>query len=237
MKVDLYENYTTTSVLFNVDEAKFTQNSIIYFKHHILPHFPENKEIKILEIGCGYGRYNKAITDLGYQNIVGIDISQEQVTYAREKMGLKNVFLADASEFLDQDKKYDVILLMDVLEHLEIAYAVTLLKKIHRSLHEGGKFIIHVPNSFAPLRPSFNGDITHIRSFSADSMSQLLRMAGFTKTTHYALNPIAKNASSLLRSLLWRYFLSPAIKAFLLIANGSASGGIYTSNLLTVTTK
>lgn len=237
MKVDLYENYTSTSVLYDVDEEEFTKNSAIYFRKNLLEYFGANNNIKILEIGCGYGRYTKAILESGFKNVIGIDISKEQVTYAKEKLGLNNVFVADAIEYLDKSDTYDMILLMDVLEHLELEYAVLLLRKVFSRLQPGGRFIIHVPNSLAPFRPSYYGDVTHVRSFSVDSMSQILRMSGFKKFDHYALPPMMLGIKSSIRRLIWSTIICPGIKLFLKIANGSTSGGIYTSNLLTVAAK
>jgi SAM-dependent methyltransferase len=237
MKIDLYENYTSTSVLFGVDEKEFTRNSAIYFNKNLLQHFGANKDSRILEIGCGYGRYTKAMLEAGYQHVIGIDISKEQVTYAREQLGLSNVYVADAIEYLDKGEQYDLILLMDVLEHLDLEYAVLLLRKVYENLRPGGRFIIHVPNSLSPFRPSYYGDVTHVRSFSVDSMSQILRMGGFQKFSHYPLPPMALGLKSAIRRLLWLGVISPAIKLLLKISNGSTSGGIYTSNLLTVAVK
>ena len=237
MGIDLYENYTSTSVLSGVNEVELTKWSAKYFKKNFLKHLGNEKNIQILEIGCGYGRYTKTILNLGYQNITGIDISREQILYAQEKLGLNNVQVADAVEFLDQEKKYDVIILMDVLEHLELTYAILLLRKIQANLRENGRFIIHVPNGLAPLTPPFHGDVTHIRAFSVDSMSQILRMAGFKEFKHFALPPLITGFTSLIRRTLWSGVINPLIKAFMLIANGGTSGGIYTSNLLTVAYK
>ncbi|GEO04623.1 hypothetical protein AAE02nite_22870 [Adhaeribacter aerolatus] len=237
MDIDVYENYTSTSVLSGVNEVELTKWSAKYFKKNFLKHLGSDKNIQILEIGCGYGRYTKTIVDLGYNNITGIDISKEQVMYAQQTLGLKNVYLADAIEFLDNGRKYDVIILMDVLEHLELSYAIILLKKIHASLLSKGRFIIHVPNGLAPLTPPYHGDVTHIRAFSVDSMSQILRMAGFKYFDHFALPPLVTGITSLIRRIIWSGILNPLLKAFLLVANGGTSGGIYTSNLLTVAYK
>lgn len=237
MNIDIYENYTSTSVLTNVDEVKLTKWSYQYFNEYVLKHLGANKDISVLEIGCGYGRYTKAMMDSGFTNVKGIDISREQIQYAREKLGIKNVELADALEYLTSEKKYDVILLMDVLEHLELQYAITLLSKIYASLKGGGKLIIHVPNGLAPLTPPFHGDVTHVRSYSVNSMSQILRMSGFKEFRHLPLPPLITGIASFIRRVLWTFILNPMIKAFLLVANGGTSGGIYTSNLLTIAYK
>lgn len=236
MKEDIYKNYTSTSVLTGVDVKKLTAWSHRYFRAFILPYIPQDKKCKILEIGCGYGRYTHLLTQtLGYANTVGLDISEEQIEFAKNKYGLTNVWKADALEYLETDQqKYDIVILMDVLEHLELEYAIRLLKKIKQSLIQNGKLIIQVPNGLSPLKPIFYGDVTHLRAFSVNSMTQILRMAGFQVFQHVALPPLVHNIKSLLHRIVWAGFINPLVYLFVLLSHGSAVGGIFSSNLLTI---
>lgn len=239
MKVDIYKNYTSTSVLAGVDVEKFTDWSHRYFKTFILPHIPENQDCKILEIGCGYGRYTGLLTStLRYDNTVGIDISEEQIEFARKHYGLKNVFKADAVEYLKlNSNRYDVVILMDVLEHLELTYAVELLQQIHDALNSGGKLIIQVPNGLSPMKPIFYGDVTHVRAFSVNSISQILRMAGFKDFKSYAIPPLVHSVKSFLHRIIWTAIINPLIYLFVVLSHGNPVGGIFSSNLLTIAIK
>jgi SAM-dependent methyltransferase len=237
-KIDLYENYTTTSVLSDRNEAEFTKWSAKYLKKYVIPHFPKNKNSNILEIGCGYGRYTKAMGEFGYANVLGIDISEEQINYARKNLGISNVQKEDAIDFLEKNsKKYDTVVLMDVMEHLELDYSLRLLQRIYQSLNNNGVLIIQVPNGMSFLAPSFHSDVTHLRAYSAPSMTQSLRIGGFSNFEHYPLPPLVRGISSGIRSICWKCFINPVIAAYMLIANGGKMGGIYTSNLLTVAKK
>ena len=82
MKCDFYKNYTTTSMLLGENEHTITNLSIKYFNHHISRHLPHDKKSSILDIGCGFGRYLKALEMNGYPNSFGIDPSEEQISYA-----------------------------------------------------------------------------------------------------------------------------------------------------------
>lgn len=236
MKEDIYKNYTSTSVLAGVDVKKFTEWSHQYFKAFILPYIPADKKSKILEIGCGYGRYTQFITQtLGYQNTVGMDISEEQIEYAKKNYNLTNVFQADALAYLEShEEKYDVVILMDVLEHLELDYAVRLLRKVNESLQQNGKLIIQVPNGLSPLKPIFYSDVTHVRAFSVNSMSQILRMAGFSQFKHAALPPLVHGIKSFVQRVLWTLLINPLVYTFVTLSHGNPAGGVYSSNLLTV---
>ena len=239
MTEDIYKNYTSTSVLTGVDVEKFTKWSHRYFRRFILPHIPTDKKSKILEIGCGYGRYTQLITQtLGYEQTIGVDISEEQIEYARKNYKLTNVFKADALEYLKNHvEKYDVVILMDVLEHLDLAYAIGLLSAIRESLAPTGKLVIQVPNGLSPMTPIFYGDVTHVRPFSVNSMSQILRMAGFTQFKNASVPPMVYNLKSAIHWFLWKVVVNPVVYVFLMMSHGSAVGGVYSSNLLTVAYK
>lgn len=239
MEQGAFKNYTSTSVLAGVDVEQFTHWSHRYFKKVIQPHLSANKEEGVLEIGCGYGRYTGLITnDMGYKNTVGIDISEEQIQFAKDHFHLTNVFCVDAIQYLQQSpSQYKTIILMDVLEHLELSYAVTLLQLCYAQLKPGGKFIIQVPNGLSPMKPIFYGDVTHVRAFSVNSMSQILRMGGFSRFEHLALPPLVTGFKSFIHWLLWRIFVNPAIRIFVLLSHGNTAGGIYSSNLLTIASK
>jgi 2-polyprenyl-3-methyl-5-hydroxy-6-metoxy-1,4-benzoquinol methylase len=234
-----FKNYTSTSVLAGVDVEKFTLWSHQYFIKNILQHLPTNKDASILEIGCGYGRYTGLLTDiLKYEKVIGLDISEEQIQFARNHYNLNNVFCDDAISFLEKDKnKYNTIILMDVLEHLELSYSIKLLQMIKEALLEGGKLIIQVPNGLSPMKPIFYGDVTHVRAFSVSSMSQILRMADFKNFENHAIPPLALNLKSFIHSIIWKTLINPSIKLFMLLTHGSTVGGIYSSNLLTIATK
>ena len=238
VKNDLYKNYTSVAVLADTEELLFSEWGELYFKKRIYPHLPTDQTSSILEIGCGYGRYLSVLATLGYHHTFGIDISEEQISYARQQLQLSNVEQADAIEFLrTRPQQYDVIMLLDVVEHLELDYAITLLKEIYLALPLGGQVLIQVPNGLAPLSPNYYGDVTHVRLYSPKTMGQLLVMSGFTQHTHHELPPIAHGVKSAIRKVLWKGVFQPLIKGYLLAANGESMGGIYTSNFLTVATK
>jgi 2-polyprenyl-3-methyl-5-hydroxy-6-metoxy-1,4-benzoquinol methylase len=233
-----YANYTSTAVLVGQDEAAVTRWSAGRFAASIAPHLPQNRSVHIIEIGCGYGRNIKALQELGYSNIRGVDISEEQIAYASNQLKLINVGVSDAvSALVGEEEVYDVILLLDVLEHLELSYSVQLIELVKRALKPGGVFIIQVPNAMSPLSPHRHWDITHLRAYTTHSMEQHLRLGGFTQMKHFELPPHIHGFFSFIRRGLWIIALKPLITAYMLIANGSTMGSTYTTNMLTVVQK
>src|SRR5215472_17802417 len=93
--VDFYKNYTSTQALSGADEAVQLRVAEDNLRYNILPHLPQNRNAHILDVPCGYGRYLKALASHGYTNASGIDISAEQIAFAREKLKLTKVEVAD----------------------------------------------------------------------------------------------------------------------------------------------
>lgn len=236
--MNLFYKYTSTIVLANADAAELTKSSSRNFERNILPLLPADRQAKILDIGSGYGRYLVALDIDGYGNAFGIDVSEEQIAYAQEKLGLRNCKCVDALEFLgNQSETYDAILLLDVMEHLDIAYAVDLCRAVHRALKPNGTFVVQVPNALSPLCPHLYADITHQRAYTTESVEQILRMGGFDRFRHSATPTPVHGFKSLVRRTAWEAIINPLLKAYFLVVVGSTLGGIYTPNLLTVTTK
>ncbi len=89
-----------------------------YYIELINKFFSSEKEIDILEIGCGWGGFIYALKKLGFLNIEAIDIIPECCILVREKLGI-NVTCINALDFFKKNsKKYDIISAFDVIGHL-----------------------------------------------------------------------------------------------------------------------
>lgn len=121
---------------------KFNPIRIRYIKDNIIDHFnlnnknkPLNK-INILDIGCGGGLLSEPMSRLG-AHVVGIDASEKNIKIAKmhaEKNNLKIDYKITSPEKLKTNKKFDVILNMEIVEHVEdvnffIKSCAKLLKK------------------------------------------------------------------------------------------------------------
>ena len=79
------------------------------------------KKINILDIGCGGGLLSEPITRLG-ANVTGIDASDKNIRIAKlhaKKNKLNINYLCTSPEKLEIKKKFDVILNMEIIEHVE----------------------------------------------------------------------------------------------------------------------
>lgn len=136
-----------------------------------------NKNISILDIGCGLGQTVFGLEKEGYTNVSGVDLSEEAVKFCKEK-GL-NVFFLDIREYYG--KKYDFIIMSHVLEHIEKSEIIPLLKKIYSDiLNDNGKLCVMVPNAQSNTDCYWAyEDFTHQYLFTSGSLLFVLREAGY----------------------------------------------------------
>ena len=100
---------------------------IEYIKNSIIKHFKIKttinplKKINILDIGCGGGLLSEPMCKLGAK-VVGIDASKKNIEIAKfhaKKNDLKINYICSSPEVLKIDEKFDVILNMEIVEHVE----------------------------------------------------------------------------------------------------------------------
>jgi 2-polyprenyl-6-hydroxyphenyl methylase/3-demethylubiquinone-9 3-methyltransferase len=106
---------------------KFNPIRIQYIKENIIGNFKlKNKKkpldkINILDIGCGGGLLSEPMTRLG-ANVTGIDASSKNINIAKhhaKKSKLKIDYICSSPEKLKIKKKFDVILNMEIVEHVD----------------------------------------------------------------------------------------------------------------------
>ena len=232
---NLYERYTTTSSLaLDINEEGMLGWSKNYFRIHYAKLLPSDKSARILEVGCGYGRYIKTLLEMGYQNCYGVDLSSEQIAYAKTKLRLSNVEQADALDWLNgKDTLYDCILALDILEHLSTVDLINLGEKMYKALKPDGVIIFQVPNGMSPLNPIIYGDLTHVRAFTPQSMQQFLLHVGFVPVGYYEIPPYVHGIKSAIQRVLWTVIIKPVISVLVRVLHGRVMGGsIYSSNFI-----
>lgn len=101
---------------------------------------------KILDASCGSG-YGTEILARGLNHVIGVDISQEAIEYAKKHHNKENIEyrLADLEQPLDfPPKTFDAVISFETLEHIENRQL--LLREFQRVLKNGGFLIISTPN-------------------------------------------------------------------------------------------
>ncbi len=154
----------------------------------VIADLPEEAKT-ILDIGCGPGSLTSLIQ--GHIRSVGIDCSASQVAYAERNYGSDSrIFLAaEVPNLPFVDGSFDVVTMVEVLEHLPLHVVEETLSEVVRLLKPNGSFLITTPNykSMWPLleriipvlgAPSY--DEQHVSRFTPRRIEILLASHGFS---------------------------------------------------------
>lgn len=125
------------------EHLKLTSYQTTYL--HLLQNYPPPQ--KILEAGCGIGRWAIPLSQQGYL-VTGIEIEEPAIKIIKENHAADNLTLiqGDIYEMGFQDKTFDIILSLGVLEHFEdpLIQQKAILEHV-RVLKDGGILLITVP--------------------------------------------------------------------------------------------
>ena len=130
----------------------FNPIRIGYIKDSIIKHYKIKsstkpfKKINILDIGCGGGLLSEPMCRLG-ANVVGIDASKKNIEVAKfhaKKNNLKINYRCSSPEVFKSNKKFDVVLNMEIIEHVEDVNLF--IKKSSQLLKKNGLMFIATLN-------------------------------------------------------------------------------------------
>lgn len=133
----------------------------------------------ILDAGCGAGDLMKCMAEwFPGTRLIGIEPSAEGVAISRARVPSAHVInaplypLSEAVEALTGEATHAVC--SEVLEHVEDP--VTLLRHVARCLRDDGILVVTVPGG---PRTAFDRSIGHLRHYTVDSATSIIRDAGF----------------------------------------------------------
>jgi 2-polyprenyl-3-methyl-5-hydroxy-6-metoxy-1,4-benzoquinol methylase len=130
--------------------------------------------LSVLEIGSGLGGVYSFLQEAGIKDYVGIELDREVVDFSNAYFKT-DVFRVTSIEDLPTDKKFDLILAFEVMEHIENPSAV--LAKVHQLLRPGGVFCGTTP---FPFRKNVYADETHLSVLHPANWQRLFNHAHFS---------------------------------------------------------
>jgi 2-polyprenyl-3-methyl-5-hydroxy-6-metoxy-1,4-benzoquinol methylase len=170
--------------------------------------FIKNKKGTLLDVGCGLGYFVKKISSIPDWQVFGYEISKPAVNYAKNNLGLKNIFCGRVEDSGFPQKYFNIITLWDVIEH--IPDPRPLLIYLKTILRDDGILFIHTPNiqvqlPKAKVKKLLFGEKEgghyleakdHINICSAKTITVLLKQAGFSRVKFIHLHPIQSVSGS-----------------------------------------
>ena len=153
-------------------------------------HRQNQAEIQILDAGSGFGQYAHFLSGLsGSSTIKGVDVKEEQIEDCNrffKKIGKDNRVhfeIADLTKFKEENK-YQLILCVDVMEHIE--EDVLVFKNYAASMTPGGMLLISTPSDQGGSDVHEHDDKSfieeHVRDgYNIKEIEEKLSSAGFSK--------------------------------------------------------
>ena len=116
------------------------------------------KGVDVLDAACGVGYGTNLISTWGAKSVVGLDISDDALSYARSHFEAPGIqFLkGDCTKLPFESGSFDLIVSFETLEH--IREAETVVAEFARCLRPGGKLIASTPNRLAYSMGHVEGD-------------------------------------------------------------------------------
>jgi 2-polyprenyl-3-methyl-5-hydroxy-6-metoxy-1,4-benzoquinol methylase len=138
--------------------------------------------LRLLELGCGSGALSAAFGSLlpEASTLVATDYSEDLVEHARqshapEHAKFEHLDVRNAGS--DQLARADVVMLLEVIEHLEQSDARELLHRLHDGLRPGARVVMTTLDRTPFPRP-FSGYPPHLREYTFDDITSFLSDAG-----------------------------------------------------------
>jgi len=200
-KID-YTKYKSQEVAEEVKKADVwikIQRNLLRYK---LIHRYRN-DGSVFDVGAGFGHFLLTGKQLDHE-VFGVELSQANVNFVRNVLNIN----IENDSFLNigEEKKYDIITLWDVLEHID--EGDKFIEKASRIINKGGYLFIQVPqidSFFASLLKEkwWAMGLDHVNYFSKKTIKKLLSSYGFETQ---------KIKSSIELKNIYNYVIMPKLK-------------------------
>lgn len=169
-----------------LDKVKYLRRTLLVEKFL-------SKSDRILEAGCGDGKFVFYFDSLGY-NITGIDYVESAIQRNIElalKSGLKATLFetADICRLDSYKGQFDIYLSMGVIEHFKENEQQLIIRNAHTALRNGGKVVVTVPNLYSPWTIArcicffFSKNMPYQKNISRFRIKKMFEKEGFETIT------------------------------------------------------
>ena len=180
-KQDIYDNEVFFANFKRLRESDINFNDIIETPI-ITAMLPVLHGKRVLDIGCGLGQHALQYAEMGARSVLGVDISEKMLAYAREHHAAANITyrLLPFEQLEELDETFDVVtssLAFDYAEDFGL-----LMKKIHALLNGSGVLVFSMSH---PIATAYDGVYDrYTRTQSGERLYANLRNYGIEGVRH-----------------------------------------------------
>jgi 2-polyprenyl-3-methyl-5-hydroxy-6-metoxy-1,4-benzoquinol methylase len=153
-------------------------NPNVDYRYQALTSLMSMQGKRVLDVGFGRGFFLYFLKQLG-AHVTGIELDDSTIQYAHEDLEIEDIIKTDMLN-IDGREKYDVILFMDLIEH--VLEPLQYLNKATMLLNPGGIIAIFTPNASFALEESapilFRVDLEHMQYFSNTTCNYVAKKLG-----------------------------------------------------------
>ena len=257
-KQNVAHHYDLNEDLYKLFLDKDMQYSCAYFhnenisldqaqidkKNHIINKLQISENMKVLDIGCGWGGMAIEIAKQTGATVKGITLSENQFATASKRAqeeGLSEKLTFKLQDYRNEKENYDRIVSVGMFEHVGIKYFREYLKKTYDLLKDTGVFLLHtigqrgVPTATSPwIRkyifpggyiPSLSDIIHETEKLNINITDiEILRLHYAHTLTHWYKN-IQKNKDQIIKMFderfyrMWEFYLLASKYSFVNMGN------------------
>jgi malonyl-CoA O-methyltransferase len=132
-----------SKIAFYYDKGRtLSEENIVMWLKLIAKLLETSKGARLLDLGCGTGRFSLPLASRLGLNVIGLDSSKDMLTKAKQKdsNSVVNWVLAHASALPYPDSSFDIVFMSHLLHHVNSPLEV--LKECGRVLIPSGAVII-----------------------------------------------------------------------------------------------
>jgi 2-polyprenyl-3-methyl-5-hydroxy-6-metoxy-1,4-benzoquinol methylase len=137
---------------------------------------------KVLDIGFGSGNLEAKLQRVGRNiSLTGIDISPRSIANAIKAFKGWKFKVSNVIKHQLPGSNWDVVVALEVFEHLPPSHVLEVYKKVHKSLKYGGLFIISVPlnEGLEAMVHTGRNPNAHTRAYTQNIIKGELILSGF----------------------------------------------------------
>jgi len=248
LKEDLYKLFLDKDMQYSCayfhNENMSLDQAQIDKKNHIINKLQISENMKVLDIGCGWGGMAIEIAKQTGATVKGITLSENQFATASKRAqeeGLSEKLTFKLQDYRNENENYDRIVSVGMFEHVGIKYFREYLKKTYDLLKNTGVFLLHtigqrgVPTATSPwIRkyifpggyiPSLTDIIHETEKLNINITDiEILRLHYAHTLTHWYKN-IQKNKDQIIKMFddrfyrMWEFYLLSSKYSFVNMGN------------------
>lgn len=151
-----------THIPISSNPNNWWQKGRILYLNKLINKYLYRDDLEILEIGPGFGLNINTLLNFGHVDVVEVEKIFRKYLKESSELLINDIY---ENIFLINKKKYDLIVLLDVLEHISKDELSEFVEKIDKLLKNDGIVIISVP-AYESLFSKMDTNVGHFRRYS-----------------------------------------------------------------------